>query len=100
MAGETFRYEKGSMEESISELKSKKSTSDSLSDDIKNVVIQELMAEGITGAVAEALAETFDAEVVKPMTSASESSAAYISANESVRDLANETIENNLKIAG
>lgn len=100
MAGDTFRYEKGSMEDSIAELKNKKSAADSLSDDIKNVVIQELMAEGITGAVADALAETFDNEVVKPMTAVSESSAAYISANESVRDLADETIEQNIKIAG
>lgn len=100
MAGDTYRYEKSSMEDIISELKSKKSAADNLSEDIKKILKEELMAEGITGAVADALAETFDAEVVSQMTTSSESSDAYITANEAVRDLADDTVEKNMRIAG
>lgn len=96
---DNYRYNADAMAEVISELKNIKDSMDSLAENVKTILRDKLMAEGIVGATAEVLIETFDAEVVKPILSYSDVSEAYINQNQAVKDLADETSQKNQQIA-
>ncbi len=95
-----YTYTEAQMAEVISQLQSIKGSMDGLAENIKTILRDKLMAEGIVGSTADVLLETFDAEVVKPIIGYSEVSDAYISQNQQVKDLADETSRQNQQIAG
>jgi len=96
---DNYRYNPEAMAEIISELKNIKESMDSLAENVKSILKDKLMAEGIVGATADALVETFDAEVVKPILGYSDVSEAYISQNQAVKELADETSQKNQQVA-
>lgn len=96
---DNYRYNPEMMAEVIRELKNIKDSMDSLAENVKTILRDKLMTEGIVGATADALVESFDAEVVKPILGYSEVSEAYIGQNQQVKDLADETSQKNQQIA-
>lgn len=96
---DNFRYNEAAMAEIIAELKNIKDSMDSLSSNVKSILKDKLLAEGIPGTTADVLIETFDQEVVKPTLGYSDVSEAYITQNEMVKQLADETSQRNQQIA-
>lgn len=96
---DNFRYNEAAMAEIIAELKNIKDSMDSLSSNVKSILKDKLLAEGITGSTADVLIESFDQEVVKPILGYSDVSEAFITQNEMVKQLADETSQRNQQIA-
>ena len=101
MAGgqDDFRYNPGAMSETIGTLESKKEEMEQVSEQCQDILRNKLTEEGITGATAEALITTFDEEVVKPLIGYSEAEQHFISQNQEVKELADETSQKNINIA-
>lgn len=94
-----FRYNPSAMASTIETLQSKLKEVEELSENCKSILRDHLMKEGITGATAERLIETFDTEVVKPLAGYSEAEQKFISQNSEVKDLADQTSQKNINIA-
>lgn len=99
MGNDDFRYNQAGMEDLIVQLKNIKSQMDDLSGQIKEILRDELTANGIVGDTAKVLVEAFDRVVVKDTLQYSEVSGFFIQSNEEVQGLADENSHNNQKIA-
>lgn len=94
-----YRYHAELMDDTISILKQRKEEMDALCEQIKVIVNNKLLGEGIAGATAEVLAETFLEEVIKPTIGYFEESEKYIKKNEEVKEQLEEASQRTQNIA-
>ncbi len=96
---DNYRYNQSSFDDMLATLKADKEEMDALAGQIRTIVRDNLLEQGITGTTAENLVKTFDEEVIQKMTGYFDTAEANIKKDERFKELADENSAKNNRIA-
>lgn len=94
-----FGFETGAWEETISTLQSASADMKDFADEMKEIVKQSLLQAGMTGDTAEALSETYDAQVLSSVRIFEERVDEFIAQNQANKEQADELNAATMRVA-